>query len=84
MYLPNMLMRMFVHAQSGKWDGRSAQFRSNRKYVYVGLYGGAEDGAAAYERAVGESNSGHSVSSLSPQVRCICPCVTFFVFLNLC
>lgn len=61
-------MRAFVRVQSGKWDGRTAQYRSNRKYVYVGLYG--EDGAAAYERATGDSNSGHSVSSLSPQVRC--------------
>lgn len=54
--------------QSGKWDGRMGQYRNNRKYVYVGVYGGGEEGAAAFERAAADSNSGHSVSSLSHQV----------------
>lgn len=54
--------------QSGKWDGRMGQYRNNRKYMYVGVYGGGEEGAAAFERAAADSNSGHSVSNLSPQV----------------
>lgn len=50
------------------------QFR-NRKYVYVGMYGGGEESAAAYERAAAESNSTHSGSSLSPQVPIAHPCL---------
>ncbi|BDA43146.1 hypothetical protein COCOBI_04-1570 [Coccomyxa sp. Obi] len=65
--ISGLLFIAFVVTQlSDKWDGHTAQYRSNSKYVYVGLYG-AEDGAAGYERAADESNSGHSVSSLSPQ-----------------
>ena len=59
--------------QSGKWDGRMGQY-PKRKYMYVGVYGGVDEGAAAYERTAGESNSGHSVSYLSPQVPSSCFC----------
>ncbi|KAK9915253.1 hypothetical protein WJX75_006763 [Coccomyxa subellipsoidea] len=59
--------RGVVKQRSGKWDGRMGQYRNNRKYVYVGVYGGGEEGAAAFERAAADSNSGHSVSNLSSQ-----------------
>ncbi|EIE26886.1 AP2-domain-containing protein, partial [Coccomyxa subellipsoidea C-169] len=55
--------RGVVKQRSGKWDGRMGQY-PKRKYMYVGVYGGIDEGAAAYERTAGESNSGHSVSNL--------------------